>query len=63
MMEPAADVVAGYKPVMPTYRGVLAEPEVAALVEYIASLAEPARRAERDAAERRSRRASQEATP
>jgi len=38
MMEPNADVVAGYKPVMPTYRGVLEEPEVAALVELIASL-------------------------
>jgi cytochrome c oxidase subunit 2 len=38
MMEPAADVVAGFKPVMPTYRGVLEEPEVAALVELMASV-------------------------
>jgi|HubBroStandDraft_6_1064221.scaffolds.fasta_scaffold296235_2 cytochrome c oxidase subunit 2 len=38
MMEPAGDVVAGFKPVMPTYRGVLEEPEVAALVELIASI-------------------------
>lgn len=38
MMEPQADVVAGYLPVMPTYRGVLEEPEVAALVELIRSL-------------------------
>jgi cytochrome c oxidase subunit 2 len=38
MMEPQADVVAGFKPVMPTYRGVLDEPEVAALVELIRSL-------------------------
>jgi cytochrome c oxidase subunit 2 len=35
MMEPDFEVVAGYKPVMPTYRGVLDEPEVAALVEFI----------------------------
>jgi cytochrome c oxidase subunit 2 len=39
MMEPAGDVVSGFKPVMPTYRGVLEEPEVAALVEFIASIA------------------------
>ncbi|HTB75539.1 MAG TPA: cytochrome c oxidase subunit II [Polyangiaceae bacterium] len=38
MMEPAGDVVAGFKPVMPVYRGVLEEPEVAALVELIASI-------------------------
>jgi cytochrome c oxidase subunit 2 len=38
MMEPQADIVAGYKGVMPTYRGALPEPEVAALVEFIQSL-------------------------
>jgi cytochrome c oxidase subunit 2 len=38
MMEPQVDLVAGYKGVMPTYRGALPEPEVAALVEYIRSL-------------------------
>jgi cytochrome c oxidase subunit 2 len=38
MMDPLAAVVTGFKPVMPTYRGVLEEPEVAALVEFIASL-------------------------
>jgi cytochrome c oxidase subunit 2 len=38
MMDPQADVVAGFKGVMPTYRGVLEEPEVAALVELIRSL-------------------------
>jgi cytochrome c oxidase subunit II len=38
MMDPQADVVAGYKGVMPSYRGTLAEPEVAALVEFIQSL-------------------------
>ncbi len=30
----------GYKPVMPTYQGILSEPEAAALVEFIRSLAE-----------------------
>jgi cytochrome c oxidase subunit II len=38
MMEPRADVVEGYTPVMPTYHAVLSEPETAALVEYIKSL-------------------------
>jgi cytochrome c oxidase subunit 2 len=38
MMDPQVDVVSGYKPVMPTYRGVLSEPEAAALVELIRSL-------------------------
>jgi cytochrome c oxidase subunit 2 len=38
MMDPAEEVVAGFKPVMPTYRGVLEQPEVAALVELIASI-------------------------
>ena len=38
MMEPGADIVAGYKPVMPTFFGILPQPEAAALVEYIKSL-------------------------
>ncbi len=38
MMDPQADVVAGFQGVMPTYRGALEEPEVAALVELIHSL-------------------------
>jgi cytochrome c oxidase subunit 2 len=38
MMEPTADVVASFKPVMPGFFGVLPQPEVAALVEYIKSL-------------------------
>ena len=38
MMDPQADIVAGFKGVMPTYRGILEEPEVAALVELIRSL-------------------------
>lgn len=45
MMEPSVDVVRGFRPVMPTYRGVLSNVEVGALVAFIASLrdeAEPA---------------------
>ncbi|MDB5220342.1 MAG: Cytochrome c oxidase polypeptide [Myxococcaceae bacterium] len=38
MMEPNADVVAGYPQVMPTYQGVLTAPEAGALVELIRSL-------------------------
>jgi cytochrome c oxidase subunit 2 len=38
MMEPAAEIVAGFRPVMPTYMGSLSQPETAALVEYIRSL-------------------------
>lgn len=42
MMEPDTDIVAGFKPVMPTYFGILSEPEVGALVEYIRSLRDAA---------------------
>ena len=38
MMEPYIKMVKGYKPVMPSFRGKLAPPEAAALVEYIKSL-------------------------
>jgi cytochrome c oxidase subunit 2 len=38
MMEPQVDIVAGYKGIMPTYRGALQQPEVAALVEFIKAL-------------------------
>jgi cytochrome c oxidase subunit 2 len=38
MMDPTADIVRGFKPVMPSYRGLLAEPDVAAIVEYIRAL-------------------------
>jgi cytochrome c oxidase subunit II len=40
MMDPAAKVVAGFAPVMPSYLGQLSGPEAAALVEYIRSLAD-----------------------
>jgi cytochrome c oxidase subunit 2 len=38
MMEPNADIVRGYKPVMPTFYGRLSHVDVAALVELIRSL-------------------------
>jgi cytochrome c oxidase subunit 2 len=38
MMDPQSQLVDSYKAVMPTYRGILEEPEVAALVELIVSL-------------------------
>ncbi|HEY8431688.1 MAG TPA: cytochrome c oxidase subunit II [Sandaracinaceae bacterium] len=41
IMEPERDVVRGFRPVMPSYRGLLGAGEVAALVEYIRSLREP----------------------
>jgi cytochrome c oxidase subunit 2 len=38
MIDPRAKVVRGFKPIMPTYKGRLAAPEAAALVEFIKSL-------------------------
>jgi len=42
MMDPAAQVVAGYQNVMPSFQGRMSPPEVAAVVEYIKSLKTPA---------------------
>ena len=41
MIDPRAKVVKGFKPIMPTYKGRLAAPEAAALVEFIKSLRSP----------------------
>jgi cytochrome c oxidase subunit 2 len=38
MMDPEANIVAGYRPIMPTYLGSLGPAETAAIVEYIHSL-------------------------
>jgi cytochrome c oxidase subunit 2 len=38
MMDPMADIVAGYAPVMPTFQGKMTPPQAAAIVEYIKSL-------------------------
>jgi cytochrome c oxidase subunit 2 len=37
-MDPGAKVVAGFKPVMPTFHGQLSAPEAAAIVEFIKTL-------------------------
>ncbi len=42
MMDPGAQIVAGYQNVMPTFQGKLTPPEAAALVEFIKSLKTPA---------------------
>ena len=38
IMNPSKDVVAGYQPIMPTYRGQLSEEEILELISYIKSL-------------------------
>jgi cytochrome c oxidase subunit 2 len=41
MIDPRAKIVKGFKPVMPTYKGRLAAPDAAALVEFIKALRTP----------------------
>ncbi len=38
ILEPQAKVVQGYKPVMPTYKGILSDEEITDLIEFIKSL-------------------------
>jgi len=38
ILEPQAKIVAGYQPVMSTYKGLLSDDDVTALIEYIKSL-------------------------
>jgi cytochrome c oxidase subunit 2 len=38
LMNPGSDVARGFRPVMPTYRGLLSEGEVAALIGYLKGL-------------------------
>ena len=38
MLDPQADVVAGFQPAMPPYRGKLTDNEIAALMAYMKSL-------------------------
>ena len=40
ILKPAAKVVAGYQPVMPTYQGILSNRQIDALTAYIKSLKE-----------------------
>ena len=42
IVDPAAKVVSGYPPVMPSFRGALTEEQVSALVAYLESLSAPA---------------------
>lgn len=44
ILNPGAKVVAGFKPIMPTFQGVLSEEQVLALISYIKSLATPAQK-------------------
>jgi cytochrome c oxidase subunit 2 len=39
ILDPAAKVVDGYQPIMPTFRGQVTEEDVVALIEYVKSLA------------------------
>ncbi len=52
VVNPAAKVVAGYQPVMPTYQGQVSEEQLIALVAYIESLQVPAEAAPASAAAR-----------
>lgn len=38
ILEPEAKIVQGYKPVMPTFKGVLSDEEITDLIEFIKSL-------------------------
>ncbi len=41
ILEPAAKIVKGFKPVMPTFQGQVSDEQLNALVEYVKSLAGP----------------------
>jgi cytochrome c oxidase subunit 2 len=41
ILNPAAKVAAGFKPIMPTFQGIVSEEQVNALVAYIKSLSQP----------------------
>jgi cytochrome c oxidase subunit II len=41
IVNPAAKIVAGYQPIMPTYRGQVSEEEIIQLIRYIGSLKQP----------------------
>jgi cytochrome c oxidase subunit II len=43
ILAPAAKVVAGFKPIMPTFQGLVSEEQLNALVAYIKSLSQPAK--------------------
>ena len=39
ILNPTANIVKGYRPLMPTYRGQISEEEILQLISYIKSLA------------------------
>ncbi|HKD02849.1 MAG TPA: cytochrome c oxidase subunit II [Terriglobales bacterium] len=42
ILSPAAKIVAGFKPIMPTFQGMVSEEQLNALVAYVKSLSQPA---------------------
>lgn len=44
ILNPGAQVVAGFKPIMPTFQGVLSEDQVLALISYVKSISVPAQK-------------------
>jgi cytochrome c oxidase subunit 2 len=42
ILTPGAKIVSGYKPIMPTFQGMVSDDQVNALVAYIKSLNQPA---------------------
>ena len=45
ILNPQAKVVAGFKPIMPTFQGQVTEESLGALVSYVKSLAQPQQKA------------------
>ena len=43
ILDPGAKVVSGFKPVMPTFQGLVSEEQLNALVAYVKSLSQPVR--------------------
>jgi cytochrome c oxidase subunit 2 len=41
IVDPAAKIVQGFKPVMPTYQGQLSDEQLNALVAYVKTLGQP----------------------
>jgi cytochrome c oxidase subunit 2 len=41
ILNPGAEVAAGFKPIMPSYQGQISEENLMALVAYVKSLAQP----------------------
>jgi cytochrome c oxidase subunit 2 len=41
ILNPTAKIVSGYKPVMPTFQGLISDEQLNALVAYVKSLGQP----------------------